>query len=111
MIGSGTEAPQPAEVFRRGQLAVSHGISQLSPVESRELRALMQAVYAPLPAKDRARLGAYLERLKAKAVTTPDEDRAVALLMKTGAGKLSKERLARLQAILEKAAREGSSVL
>ena len=109
MSGSAAEVLEPREVFRRGQLAVSRGIGQLTAAETRELGGLMQAVYAPLVAKDRARLGTYLDRLKANAATSPDEDTAVALIMKTGVVKLSKERRGRLQAIFEKAARAGSS--
>jgi hypothetical protein len=110
MSGSAAEVLEPREVFRRGQLAVSRGLGQLTPAESRELGGLMQAVYAPLSAKDRARLGTYLDRLKANAATSPDENQAVALVMKSGVTKLSKERRGRLQALFEKAARAGSSV-
>jgi len=109
MSGSAAEVLEPREVFRRGQLAVSRGIGQLTPAESRELGGLMQAVYAPLSAKDRARLGTYLDRLKANAATSPEESQAVALVMKSGVVKLPKDRRARLQAIFEKAARAGSS--
>jgi hypothetical protein len=110
MSSSAAEVLEPREVFRRGQLAVSRGIGQLSAAESRELGGLMQAVYAPLSAKDRARLGTYLDRLKANAATSPEENQAVALVMKSGVVKLSKERRGRLQALFEKAARAGSSV-
>src|SRR6185436_7468813 len=109
MSGSAAEVLEPREVFRRGQLAVSRGIGQLTPAESRELGGLMQAVYAPLSAKDRARLGTYLDRLKANAATSPEESQAVALVMKSGVVKLPRDRRARLQAIFEKAARAGSS--
>jgi hypothetical protein len=109
MTSSAAEVLEPREVFRRGQLQVSRGIARLSPAEQRELGALMQAVYAPLPAKDRARLGAYLERLKSNPPIAPDEDRAVAAVMKAGVQKLPKERRARLQALFEKAAQGASA--
>lgn len=100
---------EPHETFRRGQSLVSRGIVSLSAAESRELGTLMQAVYAALPARDRARLGAYLDKLRNDSLTRPEEDREMSVVMKTGVAKLSKERRARLQTLFEKAARAGAA--
>lgn len=100
---------EPHETFRRGQSLVSRGIGSLSPAESRELGALMQAVYGTLPARERGRLGAYLDKLKSGILTKPEEDRQMSLAMKSGVLKLSKQRRARLQALFEKAIRAAAA--
>lgn len=100
---------EPHETFRRGQSLVSRGIGSLSPAESRELGALMQAVYGTLPARERGRLGAYLDKLKSGILTKPEEDREMSLAMKSGVLKLSKQRRARLQALFEKAIRAAAA--
>lgn len=100
---------EPHETFRRGQSLVSRGIGSLSAAESRELGALMQALYGSLPARERGRLGAYLEKLKSGILTKPEEDREMSLAMKGGVLKLSKQRRARLQALFEKAIRAAAA--
>ena len=69
----------------------------------------MQAVYGALPARDQARLGAYLDRLRNNLPTKPEDDKPMAAAMKSGVMKLSKERRARLVALFEKALRAAAA--
>jgi hypothetical protein len=65
----------------------------------------LQSVYAALSAKERTRLGAYLNKLKTGVMTTLEEDRELAAVMKKGVLKLPPQRMARLQALFDKAIR------
>jgi len=105
MSHSETQILEPHETFRRAQWLVFRGVGALTPAESRELGALLQSVYAGLSAKERTRLGAYLNKLKTGVVTTLEEDRELAAVMKKGVLKLPPQRRARLQALFDKAIR------
>jgi uncharacterized protein DUF4339 len=96
---------EPHETFRRAQWLAFRGVGALTPAESRELGGLLQSVYAALSAKERSRLGAYLNKLKTGVVTTPEEDRELAAVMKKGVLKLPPPRRVRLQALFDKAIR------
>jgi hypothetical protein len=96
---------EPHETFRRAQWLVFRGVGALAPAESRELGALMQSVYAALSANERSRLGAYLNKLKSGVMTTLDDDREQAAVMKKGVSKLPPQRRARLQVLFDKAIR------
>jgi hypothetical protein len=96
---------EPHETFRRAQWLVFRGVGALTPAESRELGALMQSVYAALSAKERSRLGPYLNKLKTGVVTTLEDDREQAAVMKQAVLKLPPQRRARLQALFDKAIR------
>ena len=58
-----------------------------------------------LSATERSRLGVYLNKLKTGVVTTPEEDRELAAVMKKGVLKLPPQRRARLQSLFDKAIR------
>jgi hypothetical protein len=107
MAQSAAQVLEPQEAFRRGQALTSRGIPSLSANESRELGGLMQAVYGALPARDRSRLAAYIDRLRARGMTSPQEDREMCFVMKGGVLKLTPARRTRLQAFFEKAIRAG----
>jgi hypothetical protein len=105
MSQSETQILEPHETFRRAQWLVFRGVGALTPAESRELGALMQSIYAALSAKERSRLGPYLNKLKTGVLTTLEEDRELAAVMKKGVLKLPPQRRARLQALFDKAIR------
>jgi hypothetical protein len=105
MSHSDAQILEPHETFRRAQWLVFRGVGALTPAESRELGALLQSVYAALSAKERTRLGAYLNKLKTGVMTTLEEDRELAAVMKKGVLKLPPQRMARLQALFDKAIR------
>jgi hypothetical protein len=95
----------PDQAFRRSLAALAGLLPSLSPAETRELAALTTATYAGVPWADRARLAGYVERVRSTQATRPDEDRAMAALMKAAEQRLTPARLLRLQAYYEKAIR------
>lgn len=105
MARSGAQILEPREAFRRGQSLAVRGLPSLSQAEQREVGGLIQSVYAALGARERSRLAAYLEKLRARRPTTPEEDEAMSVAMKSSVLKLSRARRARLQALFEKALR------
>jgi hypothetical protein len=110
MAQSAAQVLEPAEAFRRGNALMSRGIPALSPAEGRELGALMQAVYSTMQARDRSKLSGYIDRLRARSLTTPQDDREMCFVMKGGVLKLPAARRARLQALFEKAIAAGLKV-
>jgi hypothetical protein len=59
-------------------------------------------------ARERARLGAYQERVRMEKPTTPAEDAEMARAMKGGTDKLPPDSLSRLQELVEKAIAMGT---
>ena len=104
---SSAQILEPSEAFRRGQTLMSRGIGSLSPGESAELGNLMQVVYGTLSGAERGQLAAYLDTLRARALTKPEQDRAMQVVMKKGVSKLPAARRARLQALFDKAVKAG----
>lgn len=109
MAESAAQPLEPQEAFRRAHVLIGRGISSLPAAESRDLGGLMQAVYGVLPSRDQGRLAAYFDKLRARRVTTPQEDREMCLVMKGGVLKLGAARRARLQALFDKAIRAGAA--
>jgi hypothetical protein len=107
MSRSAAQVLEPQEAFRRGQALASAGLASLPPADVRELGRLMQGVYGFLSSRDRQRLAAYLDRVRAGGPTTPEEDRDMCQVMKGGVLKLPADRRSRLQALYEKALRGG----
>lgn len=104
---SGAPILEAGEAFRRGQMAMTRGIGALSPGESAELSNLMQAVYGALSGAERGQLASYLDTLRGRSLTKPEQDRAMQPLMKKGVSKLAAARRARLQALFDKAVKAG----
>ena len=94
---------EPAEAFRRTYALAGRGIPTLAPAEQREIGALSTDLYARLPAADRARLGSYIDRVRAGRPSEPAEDAAMAKLVASAFRRLSASRQARLRALFEKA--------
>ncbi len=87
---------------REEMLAAELNLRPHAP-ESRELAGLSAAAYAGVPWSDRGRLSSYIERVRRGDVTSADEDRAMARLMKAAEDQLSAARRLRLQAYYDKA--------
>jgi hypothetical protein len=109
MAQSDAHVLEPEETFRRAYEMASRGVPSLQAAESQELGELVAAASSALPAKGRTQLTAYFERVRARRLTRPEEDREMCQLMKSAVLRLSPPRLARLQALYEKAIRAGAS--
>jgi hypothetical protein len=102
---SQAQALEPAEAFRRTYLLTGRGLSALSPAEQQEMGALSSDLYAKVPAGERARLGPYLDRVRAGRETDAAEDQQMSRVVKAAVLKLPAARRKRLQALFEKAIR------
>ena len=100
---SQAQALEPAEAFRRTYLLAGRALPMLSAPEQREMGALSTELYARVPAGDRARLGPYLDRVRAGQETTPALDQQMSRVVKAAVLKLPAARRQRLQALFEKA--------
>ena len=94
---------EPAEAFRRTYLLAGRGLATLSATEQREMGALSTDLYARVPGGDRARLGPYLDRVRAGRETEPALDQQMSRVVKAAVLKLPAARRQRLQALFEKA--------
>jgi len=100
---SQAQALEPAEAFRRTYLLAGRALPRLSAAEQREMGALSTDLYARVPAGDRARLGPYLDRVRAGQETAPALDQQMSRVVKAAVLKLPAARRQRLQALFEKA--------
>jgi hypothetical protein len=98
---------EPPEVFRRSWDLASRGLFALSKAESRELSTLTSAVYARVPGPQRARLGAYVSRVRERETTTTEQDAEMCGIMKAAVDKLPALSRARLQELFDKAIASG----
>jgi hypothetical protein len=96
------------DVFRLGHRSSLSGVAGLTPAEVQDLSRITSSLYAGMSARDRARLGAYQERVRVEQPTTPAEDAQMAQLMRTGTARLPAESLQRLQELVEKAIAMGT---
>lgn len=96
-------ALEPAEAFRRTWLFAGRGLSALTAAEQQEMGALSTELYSKLPAADRARLGAYLDRVRAGHATEPAQDLEMSRLVKAAFARLRPPRRERLQGLFERA--------
>lgn len=103
MSRSQAEVLSPEETYRRAEIALRRGLPALNAAETRELGRLVDARHARANVKERARLASYLERLRTGRPTSPDDDRAMAQLVRTADLKLAPPSLERLRALYEKA--------
>ena len=100
---SQAQALEPAEAFRRTYLLAGRGVAALSAAEQKEMGALSTDLYAKVPSGDRARLGPYLDRVRAGRATDPALDQQMSRVVKAAVLKLPAARRQRLQALFEKA--------
>jgi hypothetical protein len=94
---------EPAEAFRRTYLLAGRGLPALTPAEQQEMGRLSSELYGRLPAGERARLGAYLDRVGAGSGTEAAQDAEMSRLVKSAFVKLAPSRQKRLQELFEKA--------
>lgn len=94
---------EPPEAFRRAYFQAGRGLPSLNAGEAREFRNLNSALYTALSGGERARLGAYLERVRAQRPTTPQEDVEMCRSVKTAVLRLPERQRARLRILFEKA--------
>jgi hypothetical protein len=94
---------EPDQAFRRSFQALAENIGSLTAEDKAELGRLTAATYAGVPWKDRTRLADYVERVRKGATTSPEEDRAMAALLKDAELRLSGEGRLKLQGFYEKA--------
>jgi hypothetical protein len=97
MISSAPRALAPPQLFRLAGDAVERGRAALGQPAAAELDRLTEALTAELPRAERTRLGEYLKRVRARAVTAPFEDQEAVWLMARAARRLPADRLSRLQ--------------
>jgi hypothetical protein len=94
---------EPVEAFRRTYLLAGRGLSALTAGEQQEIATLSSDLYARVPSGDRARLGPYLDRVRAGSATDPAQDAQMSRVVKAAVLKLPPARRQRLQALFEKA--------
>jgi hypothetical protein len=82
---------------------VSRGLRALSSVETQEMGQIYAEVYKPLKEQERARLAAWLARVRAGAAVPPEEGQAMRQALRDGLLTLPEDVLARLKALNEKA--------
>jgi hypothetical protein len=91
-----------SDAFRLGHRWSVKGLELLTPGEVQEMGQVTTVLFQGVPARDRARLGAYLERIRFDRPSTRAEDEEMARVMKVGTDKLPPESLRKLQTLLEK---------
>lgn len=100
---SEAQALAPEEAFRRGFRHAAKGITFLPSPEAREMSSLTAAAYGRVSARERSQMGAYLDKVKSNRVTTPQEDREAAAIMKRALKGFPAARLQRIQQLYGKA--------
>jgi hypothetical protein len=96
---------EPDQLFRRSLEALTRAQPSWSPTEVRDVGQITNALYANLSGNDRARLASYIDRVRGRRATTPQEDKAMCGLMKSAVLHLPAAMRQRLQALYEKAVR------
>jgi hypothetical protein len=104
MIGRKIPPASPAEAyFKTGWAWAVKGQRQMDPARAAELRDLMGAVYQHMGASERTRFGAYTERVRGGASTTPDEDAQSMRILGKAAAALPADSVAKLRATIDTA--------
>ena len=98
---------EPPEVFRRSWDLASRGLFALDKAQARELSSLTTAIYQRVPGRERARLGAYIARVRERESTTVAQDQEMCGLMKAAVDKLPALQRERLQVLFDKAIAAG----
>lgn len=106
---SAAQVLEADQAFRRSLDALSRALPTWTPAETQEVSQLITATYKEVPPKERPRLADYIERVRAGQLTTTQEDKEMAALMKGAVQRLPPPRQVRLQALYEKAIRATTS--
>ena len=110
MAQSAAQVLVPDEAFRRSLLYMGMGVGSLTARERKELGELNRTVYGSVPQKERWRMAAYIERVRGRASTTPEDNRRYRELMRDAVAKLPAPKRARLQELYEQAIRNGLGI-
>lgn len=102
MANSAVGVLDPSEVFRRAYEAAGRGLPALDRTEAQELGALNSALSSSLSSRDRVRLADYIERVRGRRPTSPQEDADMAHMVGRAAAAMNPARRARLQALFAK---------
>ncbi len=100
-------SPTPEQAVRQAIRLAALGAGALPIEETAELAALSAGLQARLASRDRGRVVAYLDKLRADQPTTPEEDHELTQLLKRGLLQLPSEQLTRLQDLYAKAIAAG----
>jgi len=104
IVESRLAAGEPTDDLPQASIrVVSRGLRALSSVESQEMGQIYAQVYKPLKEKERARLAAWLSRVRAGAAVAPEEGQAMRQALRDGFLALPEDIRARLQVLNEKA--------
>lgn len=98
---------QPEAYFRQAYLWATRGASVLDAAAVSDLRAGMDALLGQVARRDRARLDAYLERVRAGQPTAAADDAAMAAVVKNAVLALSPDAQTRLRSAFEQAVEVG----
>jgi hypothetical protein len=96
---------EPDQLFRRSLDALTRAQPSWTATEGRDVGQILNTVYANLSGRDRGRLQAYIDRVRGRRATTPQEDREMCGVMKAAVLRLPPAMKQRLQALYEKAIR------
>jgi hypothetical protein len=107
MSQSAAHVLEPDETFRRSLQYVNGGTKLLPPKDRQEMTELTRSLYDSVAPRDRQRMAAYLDRVRAKQQTSAQDNRQYRELMKTAVLKLLPAKRERLQALYEAAILKG----
>jgi hypothetical protein len=107
MAQSAAQVLEPDETFRRSLQYMGPGLKALTPKEQQEVGELNRTVYGFVAQRDRWKMAAYIDRVRAKATTSTADTRRNRELMRDAVLKLPAPKRARLQQLYEAAIRKG----
>jgi hypothetical protein len=99
---------EPDQAFRRALEAAARALPFFSRADTQEFAQITAASYASLSPRDRNRLAAYVERVRARQPTSPEDDREMSRLMKDAVLRLPADKRERLQFLYEQAIRSAA---
>ena len=99
--GGGTT--EPGAVFKLALERAARGSRSMSAAELQELELLNASLYASVPKKERTRLMAYIGRVQDGRPTMPEDDKAMAGLMRDTFLQLDSSRRTRLTILYDRA--------
>jgi hypothetical protein len=105
MAQSQARVLEPDQAFRRALDAAARALPTWSKDDTQDFAQITAATYAALSAPERNRLAAYVDRVRARQLTSPEDDREMSRLMKAAVLRLPPAKRERLQALYEQAIR------
>jgi hypothetical protein len=96
---------EPDQAFRRALDAAARALPSWTKDDTEDFAQITAATYAALSPQERNRLAAYVERVRARQLTSSEDDREMSRLMKAAVLRLTPAKRERLQALYEQAIR------